>query len=125
MSTADRLDGRPAEVDQFEGPRGKKPRTGGKGNKQAPTHPVASDIAETPCYPWNDGRECTEPCSRGRKHICRYCGAGHRGKDCRFKSAGKGNKGKGESDNNGGGKGGGSKKKKAKKSGKWSDKSTA
>ena len=125
MSTADRIDGRTTVNEHVD--HSKKQRTGKGSNSHAP-HPVASAIADTPCYPWNDGLECSEPCSRGRKHACKHCGGAHRGKDCWQKGSKKGGGKANNGGNDNGGKGGNGKKKSRKnkkKASKGAGKSSA
>ena len=107
MALANRIDGRPSES---EGPSTKRQKTNRGG--RAPNHPVASSSNQSHCYAWNDGRECGEPCSHGRRHACRWCGGSHRGIECSRNGKGKGSSkgGGGQGPNNGSyGKGGGRK----------------
>lgn len=128
MAIADRLDGRPTDM-RNEAPPNKKAKAS-RSQTSAPLHPVGSSHAEGACYAWNDGG-CSEPCPRGRSHVCRYCSGPHRGKDCRNKpssSYGKGGGNNGGKDGQGKGGKGGSKKNKArrdKKAGKSAGKSMA
>ena len=34
------------------------------------------------CYQFNSGNCKSEPCKSGRKHVCRYCGGDHQGRNC-------------------------------------------
>ena len=123
MAIADRLDGRPTEV-RSEAPPSKKNRAN-RPQTNAPIHPVGNSHAEGACYAWNDGG-CSDPCPRGRSHVCRYCSGPHRGKDCRNKPASSSRKG-GKGGNGKGGQGGNKKRKnrKDKKAGKGAGKSMA
>ena len=89
-----RLEQRPTNTTPIQNQKAASSSGTGNGKtKQAKSAGGKSASGEY-CFAWNDGG-CKFHCPEGRKHLCRFCNGGHRGRDCPTRTGG-GDKGNGK-----------------------------
>ena len=86
LNIVDELEGRIAVESRQMGGKKRKATSNqfapAKSKSSASKPPQRASSAGEVCYLWNDGKCPDGPCPKGRKHVCRNCGQGHKGMDC-------------------------------------------